>query len=289
MAVGMILIPVGDALAKYISTQSAHTPGFLAWSRFAFGVIFLMPVGLVMQVFHGRDRVFYYKQALRGFCIAMTLVFIITAVSLSPLADVFGAFFIGPVFATILSVLLLGERVSWLGWLSVILGFVGVIMVVQPGLHGSSGVYFALIAGIFYGSFLAATRWTADSGPPFAQLIAQMLFGFIFLLPFGIKGITGINDLNGNGLQMPVLILVMGFTSAAANLASIIALKRASAAYLAPVVYLQVVAATIISVVYFNDSINTLAMFGLAVIVFTGILKIPPSALSSLLSRSSRS
>jgi len=279
MAIGMIFIPIGDALAKFISTQSAHSPGFLAWSRFAFGVIFLLPVGLAMKVFHGRDRSFYLRQALRGFCISMTLVFIITAVSLSPLADVFGAFFIGPVFATILSVVLLGERVSWLGWVSVILGFVGVVMVVQPGLHGSSGVYFALLAGVFYGSFLTATRWAAGSGPPFAQLIAQMLFGFVFLLPFGI------NDLSSHGLQTPGLILVMGFTSAAANLASIIALKRASAAYLAPVVYLQVVAATIISVMFFSDSVNALAMAGLAVIVFTGILKIPPSALSAAVSR----
>ena len=282
MTVGMILIPVGDALAKFISTQSAHTPGFLAWSRFAFGVIFLLPVGLVMKVFHGRDRAFYYAQALRGFCISMTLVFIITAVSLSPLADVFGAFFIGPVFATILSVLLLGERVNWLGWLCVIFGFVGVVMVVQPGLQGSTGVYFALLAGIFYGSFLTATRWAADSGPPFAQLLAQMLFGFVFLMPFGINGIY---DYSNEDLQTAGLILVMGFTSAAANLASIIALKRASAAYLAPVVYLQVVAATIISVLFFNDSINTLALAGLAVIVFTGILKIPPSTLSSVWSR----
>lgn len=282
MTVGMILIPVGDALAKFISTQSTYTPGFLAWSRFAFGVIFLLPVGLLLKVFDGRDRAFYYRQALRGFCISMTLVFIITAVTLSPLADVFGAFFIGPIIATILSVLILGERVSWLGWLSVVLGFIGVIMVVQPGFHGSSGVYYALLAGIFYGSFLTATRWAANSGPPFAQLIAQTLFGFVFLLPFGINGIY---NLSGDGLQTPTLILLMGFTSAAANLASIMALKRASAAYLAPVVYLQVVAATIISVMFFKDSINALAMAGLAVIVFTGILKIPPSAVSSALSR----
>lgn len=268
MASGMSLIPIGDALAKAISGVSDYSPEFLAWSRFVVGSAIMLPLALFKGSFRGLGKRFYLRQAVRGLLIAMTLVFIITAVSLSPLADVFGAFFIGPVVATILAVILLKEQASWLEWLAVVLGFVGVLLVVQPGGAMSKGLLYALIAGLFYGSFLVATRWAAASGPPMAQLAAQLVFGLIFLAPLGFS------DILNHGVQAGTLVVVMGLTSAAANFFSILALARARAAWLAPVVYLQIVVASIISTVVFKDPLNTLAIAGLVLIIFTGLLKL---------------
>ena len=276
MTLGMTFIPIGDALAKYISSIASFSPGFLAWSRFAIGVVCLLPLAVYYSSFRQTAPGFFARQCVRGFCISMTLVFIISAVGKSPLADVFGAFFIGPVIATVLSVVWLKEPVGWLGWLTVFLGFSGVIMVVQPGGELSTGLLHALIAGVFYGSFLAATRWAAGTGPLLAQISAQMLFGFIFLLPFGVLQLQHLQDQPAS-TEATLLVLLMGATSAIANIMSIIALKQASAAFLAPIVYLQVVVASIISWMFFKDTPNTLALAGIALIVFTGILKIPQS------------
>ncbi len=269
MAVGMVLIPIGDSIAKFLSVNTPYSAGFLAWSRFALGALLITPFALKAVVAADVGWAFYAKHSLRGLLISGTILMIITAVGISPIAEVFGAFFIGPVVAVLLSVILLKESVSRLEWTSVVLGFVGVLLVVQPDSVVSTGLLWALAAGVCYGSFLVATRWTAGSGPPVLQLAVQFYVGFMVLMPFAIT------DMHLHGLHKPLPIVVMGLTSALANFLSILALARAKAAYLAPMVYLQIVAATAIGVFVFHDQLDTLAVFGLGLILLAGSMKIP--------------
>ncbi|MGK0284484.1 MAG: drug/metabolite transporter (DMT)-like permease, partial [Patiriisocius sp.] len=211
----------------------------------------------------------YYKQAVRGAFIAGTITLIITAVSKSPIADVFGAFFIGPALSVVFSSLLLHEKATKRDWFAVIVGFVGVLMVVQPSTAIGPGIPWALAAGVCYGAFLTSTRWAAGSAPPVAQLLVQFLFGCLFLLPFGIAEFLRI------GLQMPHLLLFSALTSGVANLVSIIAIGLAPTALLAPVVYFQIVSATFIGLVFFKDPINAMTMAGLVLIMSTGVLRLP--------------
>lgn len=68
---------------------------------------------------------------------------------------------------------------------------------------------------------------------------------------------------------------LMCICSLGANLLSILALARVPAAYLAPVVYFQILAASTISVVVFDDALDNLALVGLMVIVAAGLSRIP--------------
>jgi drug/metabolite transporter (DMT)-like permease len=142
-------------------------------------------------------------------------------------------------------------------------------MVVQPSGTISPGIPWALVAGLCYGAFLTPTRWAAGSAPPVAQLLVQFLFGCLFLMPFGVAEVLRI------GLQVPHLLLFSAMTSGVANLMSIIALGLAPTAWLAPVVYLQIVSATFIGLVFFRDPVNVLTMSGLVLIMSTGLLRLP--------------
>ena len=53
MAVAMILLPTGDAIAKFVGASSTYGPEFLAWSRFAIGTTLLLPVMLASGAFRG--------------------------------------------------------------------------------------------------------------------------------------------------------------------------------------------------------------------------------------------
>jgi len=269
MALGMVFMPISDSIAKYTSTVAPYSPAFLAWSRFAIGGIIILPITLYFGLLLGHSRKFYFQQAIRAALIASTMSLIITAVKLSPVAEVFGAFFIGPALAIVFSVWLLQEKATRLEWLSVSLGFLGVLFVLQPTGEISVGLLWALAAGVCYAGFLVATRWAANSGPPLAQLAMQLVFGFVFLLP------VAASDFVAYVPQAPVPLVAMGITSAIANLMSIIALARASTAMLAPVVYLQLVSASLIGLFLFKDSIDFLATVGLITIIVTGLLKIP--------------
>jgi len=282
MVLGMVLIPVGDAIAKLLSNSTNYSAPFLAWARFSLGAFMLMPVALLNRSTSKLSTVFYAKQSVRGVLIALTVVTIIKAVSISPIAEVFGCFFIGPILSVILSVLLLGERARPTEWFSVMFGFAGVLLVVQPAFIGFSspqitptevnvdraGLYWALLAGVFYGLFLVATRWAAGMGEPLAQVTMQFFIAALVLAPFAMA------DLKDYGVMSLPLLTTMALTSVLANYFSIQALARAKAAALAPVVYMQVVAATLLGIVLFDESQGFIAGLGLAIIVLSGLFRI---------------
>jgi len=223
---------------------------------------------------------------------------------MSPIADVFGAFFVGPILSVVLSAIVLKERASYLEWLSVLVGFIGVLFVVQPnaliqllpanlvnlefGIESASqgnkgtpdpvqGVYWALLAGVFYGAFLTATRWASSSGPAIIQVAVQFLIATLLLTPFGVI------ELVQFGVKQPYLLGLNGISSVTANLLSIMALSRARPAVLAPVVYMQVVSATIIGLFVFQDKLSVLASIGLAIIIFSSIFRFDFPSFFSLL------
>lgn len=273
MAVGMMLLPVGDAMAKVLTEITLYSGAALAWSRFVVGAVLVTPFALAQGAFRGLGWGFVGRQALRGALISGAITSMTTAVGLAPLADVYGAFFIGPSLATILAVVLLNERARWPEWAAVALGLIGAMMVLRPTGQISVGLLFALLGGCFFGSFMVATRWATGTAPPMAQLSGQLIAGLIILVPLGLPGFLQY------GLQGTGWILAMGVTSGLANLFQIMAFRHAGAVYLAPIVYTQIIAATVISWAVLGDRPEAWAMAGLVVIVSAAAFKVPWSGL----------
>ncbi len=270
MALGMVFIPMGDGIAKHLQNVSHYTPTMLSWSRFAIGALLVLPWALATKQLPSlatSNRSFWIKQCVRGLLIAATVTMIVTAVGLSPIADVFGAFFIGPGISVILAHYLLRVPAKVTDWMAVVIGFVGVLMVVQPTGDISPGIPWALASGCCYGAFLVATRWASGSGPPIAQLAAQFSIATIALMPLGLPGFFS------QGLVQPGWIFASAFLSGSANLLSILALSAVGNAVLAPVVYLQVVSATLVGLIAFGTIPNQLTALGLLLIVATGIFQ----------------
>ncbi|MEM9737140.1 MAG: EamA family transporter, partial [Pseudomonadota bacterium] len=161
MAAGMALLPVGDAIGKYLTATAPYGGAFLAWSRFVVGAALIAPAAASMGAFRGLGWDFLGRQAIRGGLVAAAITCVLNAVESTPLADVYGAFFIGPSLATIAAVILLGETARWPDWVAVALGLIGVLMVLRPSAEISPGLLWALGAGSCFGAFLVATRWAA--------------------------------------------------------------------------------------------------------------------------------
>ena len=269
MAMGMVLIPLGDAIAKHLGTVTPYSAVFLSWSRFVVGAVLLIPVAWYCGMLTGLSKRFYLQQAVRGAMLAAAISLIIKGVQNAPLADSYGAYFVGPTLATLMAAWLLKERVTAIEWCAVILGFVGVLLVVKPTGTIHVGIFWALVAGGFYGAFLVATRWSSGNGSALAQLCGQLFFGLLFLAPFAV------GDLFEHGVQQTGLLITKGIISAAANLFAIMALARAGAVCLAPVVYLQIISAAVLSAGWFGDSLDFMAALGLGIIVLAGLTRIP--------------
>src|SRR5919108_150138 len=77
--------------------------------------------------------------ALRSIFNLGTMLTFYYALDRLPLADTIAVGYAAPLFMTILSIPLLGERVGWRRWSAVLVGFVGVVIIVQPSPAWSGG------------------------------------------------------------------------------------------------------------------------------------------------------
>jgi len=125
----------------------------------------LVALPLTILFFHleGGKRLPITKQSKLEFVRGVFLFFSYTTYMMGlaalPLADVEAIRFSGPLMITILSVLLLGEKVELYRWLALIVGFMGILLIIKPGsANFNEGSIFILISVLFYGLNAILTR-----------------------------------------------------------------------------------------------------------------------------------
>lgn len=262
----MFSIVTGDTAGKALSASGAH-PFFVAWARFAMAALVLLPFSGLRRA--ELPQLFDWRILMRGALIAGVISSILTALRYAPMADVFGAFFIGPIISFILAAWLLGERITPLRCVLLGLGFSGVLLVVKPGFGAGPGMGFALLAGVFFGSFLVTTRWLAGSFRPRFLVISQLLAGSLLLAPLAF--VVGAPAMTA---WLWLLFAISAFGSALGNLLLAVANRHAPASVIAPLIYTQLLAATFLGWLAFGDWPDALSLTGLAVILASGILSL---------------
>lgn len=262
MGFGIAGIPLGDTAGKLMFQHNAVEPIFVAWSRYGLGII------LVWLAFAGRGfklSVFKdWRLWLRSAFVMAAVVSILHSIQTEPLANAFAAFFIGPIFAYFGAALFLKEKITWFRSITLICAFFGVLIVVRPGISMSSGLIYALIGGLFYAAFLVSTRWLSHVAAPRMLLISNLAMGTALLTPWGISSIPRID------FEMSVLILWSAAASAVGNMAIVLSSSLVDGSRIAPLIYMQVVYATIFGVLFFGDFPDGWTWLGLAVLVTSG-------------------
>ncbi|WP_170428485.1 DMT family transporter [Ruegeria arenilitoris] len=256
-------VVVGDTAGKLL-TGGGVDPIIVAWSRFALAAMLLLPFsGLTAsELPNFRD----WRVLLRACFITGGICCILTALRTEPIANVFGAFFIGPVVSYALAILFLGEKPSRRRGVLLAIGFAGVMLVVKPGFGVSPGMIFALAAGGCYGGYLVMTRTLAGAYRPRFLLISQLLIGSVLLTPLGLTA-----EFPAPDVSVAALILLSAFASAVGNYLLVIANKSAEASLIAPLVYSQLVSATVLGILVFKEWPDAYSLLGLVLIAFSGL------------------
>lgn len=261
MFTAMSLIPAGDMAGKLLTTAHGVEPAFVAWSRFIIGIALIVPF-----VPNRAWRLLAdWRIWLRASFLAAGIFSIQNALRTEPLANVFAAFFIGPILSYVLSALFLREPASLLRSALMAVGFCGVLLVVRPGFGGTIGLAWAVLAGSCYGAFLTASRWLSHLGSPLELSLTQLVISAILVLPFGLMALPA--------PTWPIagLSLASAGFSMSGNLLLLFAYARAPATVLAPLVYFQLIAATGLGWLIFQDLPDTLTWVGLALVIGAGL------------------
>ena len=256
-----------DAVVKSLGGQfTVFEIGFFSMLFAGFFLFFSRPDGERWRDFWRTNRPWAVQaRAWAGIASGVLSVYAFTTI---PLAEVYALVFLAPLFVTILSTLILKEKVGPWRWLAVVAGFVGVMLVVRPGfreLHLGHLAAFAI-------AFLAAAsiilmRSLAAQEKRTTMLGVLIGYGLLFN---GIGAATTSFSLP-DARQLAWLVLAGAFT-AGGQLLQLLAVKYAPANKIAPTHYSQIVWAVILGALFFQEYPDSLSLVGLAVVGGSGLL-----------------
>jgi drug/metabolite transporter (DMT)-like permease len=262
--IGTALLSTSDALSKTLTER--YPVGELIFLR---GLCVMIPVLLLVRVQGGLAslRVTDLRGQLgRAVLFVLSGVFFVTSLSLLPLPLVTILSFVAPIFATLLAVPLLGERVSWAVWVAVIAGFVGVVITVDPQTAPWSWAAVLPIVG----ALCAALRDILTR-----RLSSHETSGSIMFYSMGLMVVVA-------GLTAPfgwrwpdpldlLLFLLVGFLVGGAHTLTIEALRLCAVSLLAPLKYAMILYSIGFGALIWHDLPSLQALLGTAVIVASGV------------------
>lgn len=272
-AMGLLLlaqqiIPLLDTLAKLLTQDFSIWQ--VAWARFVFHLLPLLPLifwrhGLVSLLRVRQPRL----QMLRSlFMVAATCLFF-GALARIPLADAVALIFVAPLVITALAPLFLGEQVDARRWAAVGFGFLGVLIIVRPGFQSVElGTLLALGCGCAFAGYAIATRHLSLSAPPLVTLAMTAVVGSLVLSLLVVVEDSLWRPPSSSEWGMMV---ALGMIAALAHLLMILAYERAPASLLAPFSYTEIIGASILGYLVFNQFPDLFTWIGIGIIVVSGI------------------
>lgn len=186
------------------------------------------------------------------------------AITVIPLAQVFAFEFSTPIWVALLAPFFLGEKLTKLKIVVVILGFLGILIVAQPGtITLSSGVIAAALCAIGFAGTFIATKLLSKT-----ESITCILFWLASMqLLFGILCSAYDGDITIPSTSIIPFIVLVGVCGLLAHFSIVMALRYAPVTVIAPIDFLRLPIIVVIGAVFYNEGINLWVIIG-AVIVF---------------------
>jgi len=260
----MSVVPFMDAIAKQLS---GHLPVLqLVWARYFFHFCLIFPVVMLR---YGPRRLIPPQpllQLLRGGLLLASTILFFAAIAEMPLADALALIFVSPLLVTALSPWVLGESVGPRRKLAVLVGFLGALLIIRPGVGAIQWpALLALGAGVVFGLYLLTTRRLAGSAPPLVTLTYSAAAGALimsFVAPV-VWVVPSLTDLAG--------MVMLGAIAAGGHFLLIKSFDFAPASLLAPFTYSEIIMTTLLGFVFFGDFPDTWTWAGIAVIIGSGV------------------
>jgi drug/metabolite transporter (DMT)-like permease len=156
--VAMSMLPLIDVCAKFLGQQGMPVIQ-MVWARFFFGTLFTLPLAMSAVGKAALKPINPVLNAARAFFLISGTAFFFFALKTLPIADTLAIYFVQPILITALSPFVLGETVGTRRWVTVFVGFVGVLIIIRPGFQSIGiGVLYALLAGFCSACYILVTR-----------------------------------------------------------------------------------------------------------------------------------
>lgn len=261
---GYGLFTLADASVKAIGT---------ALDIFEIGFLVMLVAAPVMLASKPRDETWRsafhvgrpWLVALRAILATFSGVCVVIAFTTIPFAEAFALLFLAPTISALLSRVFLGEALEPRTVIAIALGLVGVLVAVRPGLRELEAGHFAAFAAAFsVGSTLTLLRQLSRTER------RTTILGAMALVTLVVNGVLMIPNFRWPDATQWLLIVVSGVLDGVAQIALLLATRRAAASSIAATHYSQLIWAVLIGALFFGESPDRWMLVGLGAIVASG-------------------
>lgn len=271
MIIAMLMLPGIDAIAKWLS--GSVSSGQVTWSRFFFQIIFMFPLLL-------KTRGPWFSPALalhaaRGSLIAFATLFFFSGLAYLPLADAIAIFFIEPLLVTLLSAIFFGEAIHWRRISAISLGFVGALIIIRPTFAevGYAALY-PVAAAFCFSFYIVLTRKLVRHEDPIRLQFFAGVFGCLVMsiaLGYGTSFDIAILAAAWPSTNHWLLLGGLGLIATGCHLLVTYAYRLASIGILAPFQYVEIIGATVLGLIIFDEFPDAVTWVGVSIIVGSGM------------------
>ena len=287
MLIAMLLLPALDAFAKLLSDYQSS--GQIVFYRFLLQSLFLFPIVFYQGELIRTLTISPFIQFMRGTLMVLATTFFFAALKYMPLEESISIFFVEPMILTILSAIILGETIRIRRILAIIVGFIGALIVIKPSfaIFGWPAI-FPLCAAFCFALYVVFTRQISGRLSPLpmqfgvgimALLVATIMlyFGYQFEIDAVMPKIPQQAEL--------WLIFGLGFFATIGHIFLTSAVRYADTSLLAPFQYLEIISAILLGYLIFSDIPDRQTIFGLVIIISSGVYLMHRERLARLASK----
>lgn len=283
MATGKLLFAIQDVIIKQMSGaypihQIMTIRGLVAILLLLILIQFSMRLSALRMHHPG-------YHLLRGLLMFVAFMAFYIALADISLTMATALFFTAPFFITLLSIPMLGERVGRRRFMSILVGFVGVLIVLRPDTEQFSPIaLLPIVAAFFYALCQVLVRYARMTAPAaIMSLYASLSFAVLApVMGWALSGVepAQVSAPSEKTMLLPwimpgsfdlMLLTFTGVTSALGFMFMSYAYKNAQASRLAPFEYVMIVWVTVLSYLVWAEVPDLATMTGIAIIILSGI------------------
>ena len=264
MFLSVCAFSVMDLIVKW---SDNYPLGQVIFFRGFFGLVlyyFVIPKERLKDFYFTKRPMLHFSRCFFGL---MALLSIFTALRNLPLATVVSISFAAPIFTTIFSIFFLSEKVGYFRWLAVFVGFVGIIIISEPGLSSLNVYYIFPVIFVLGMSYVAISIRQLSSTEPVwlisLYFSAAITLAGLFTIPYGWL-MPNLTDL--------ILLSLIGIFGGVANLWLSQSYKFSEVSLVTPLKYLALVFAIIFGYFIWDEIPTIKTLVGATLVIVSSII-----------------
>ena len=265
MLLAMAVLPFLDVVAKFLGQQGVPILQ-IVWARLFFGALITLPFTLKLVGARGIMPNMPLMHTARALLLISATGFFFWGLTYLSIADTLSIFFVQPLIVTMLSPLVLGEKVGIRRWLAVLIGFMGTLIIIRPGFQElNPGVFMALAAGLSLAIYMLMTRKISGSAPAMVTTFYTSLLGAIIMSAAVVFVWQPVSP------EQWGFFVLLAFIANGGHYLIVKAYDYGEASLLAPLAYSEMIMAVAAGWYFFGDFPDVWTFVGVGILIASAI------------------